>query len=74
MKTRLFLLFALIIISCSSGSSNDDNFNYPTPTTSSGSCTYNGHSLHVGEEGGCYYINSSGNKSYVDRLYCASCN
>lgn len=24
----------------------------------------------VGAKGGCYYINSSGNKSYVDKKYC----
>jgi hypothetical protein len=32
--------------------------------------TYNGHQLHRGTQGGCYYHNSSGNKVYVDRSYC----
>jgi hypothetical protein len=32
--------------------------------------TYNGHSLHKGPRGGCYYINSNNNKTYVDRSYC----
>jgi len=32
--------------------------------------TYNGHQLYKGSQGGCYYINSSGNKTYVDRSYC----
>jgi len=27
-------------------------------------------SLNKGPEGGCYYINSNGNKSYVDRSDC----
>ena len=26
--------------------------------------------LNLGSEGGCYYINDSGNKSYVDRSEC----
>lgn len=33
-------------------------------------CTYNGKELHEGSQGGCYYINSNGNKTYVDRSYC----
>jgi hypothetical protein len=32
--------------------------------------SYNGHSLYKGSSGGCYYINSSGNKEYVDRSFC----
>lgn len=28
-------------------------------------------SLQKGPEGGCYYINSNGNKSYVDRTDCS---
>lgn len=31
---------------------------------------YNGHSLMLGPKGGCYYINSNNNKTYVDRSYC----
>jgi len=38
---------------------------------SSGSCgTHNGHQLYKGSDGGCYYINSNGNKTYVDRNEC----
>jgi hypothetical protein len=35
-----------------------------TPT---GGCsgTYNGHQLYTGPRGGCYYINSNGNKTYI---------
>ena len=32
--------------------------------------THNGNLLDIGPEGGCYYINSSGNKTYVDRSEC----
>lgn len=31
---------------------------------------YNDNTLYIGKSGGCYYINSSGKKTYVDREYC----
>lgn len=31
---------------------------------------YNGKPLFIGKSGGCYYINSNGNKTYVDRDLC----
>lgn len=38
---------------------------------SSGGCgTHNGHQLYKGSSGGCYYINSNGNKTYVDASEC----
>lgn len=40
---------------------------------SGGGCSYNGHTLIVGRRGGCYYINSNGNKTYVDRGNCSGC-
>lgn len=36
-------------------------------------CTYNGHTLYVGERGGCYYM-AGNSKEYVDRSYCSGCN
>lgn len=59
------MLLAFIVCSCE-GSGSDDN--------SSEYCSYNGHTLHVGEKGGCYYLSSGGKKEYVDKKYCASCN
>ncbi|WP_370398413.1 hypothetical protein [Tenacibaculum dicentrarchi] len=35
--------------------------------------THNGKTLHTGPKGGCYYINSNGNKTYVDRSECSGC-
>ncbi|SMG53058.1 hypothetical protein SAMN03080602_04324 [Arenibacter troitsensis] len=32
--------------------------------------TYNSRTYYRGPRGGCYYINSNGNKSYVDRSMC----
>ena len=29
------------------------------------------HQLHIGPRGGCYYVNSNGNKTYVDRSECS---
>jgi hypothetical protein len=37
----------------------------PKSTSSSPSRTY-----HTGPKGGCYYVNSAGNKVYVDKSYC----
>ena len=33
--------------------------------------TYNGHQLYKGSQGGCYYINSNGNKTYVAASICS---
>ena len=42
-----------------------------TTTTGDVKCgLYNGKQLYRGPQGGCYYINSNGNKTYVDRSYC----
>lgn len=60
-KIILLTVFFVVAISCSGGGSG------------SGGCSYNGHALHVGEKGGCYYVNSSGNKEYVDKKHCSSC-
>lgn len=57
MKTIVLCLTFLFTVSCSS-----DNLTE--------SCKYNGHILHKGIEGGCYYINSSGDKEYVDKVNC----
>jgi len=45
------------------------------PSSGGSSCgTYkNGQQLYKGSEGGCYYINSGGNKTYVERSAC-TCN
>lgn len=41
------------------------------PTAGDPKCgMYNGKQLYKGPKGGCYYINSNANKTYVDRSYC----
>ena len=62
-KIVLMCLLGLFIVSCDSSSS-----------TSSEPCYYNNHQLITGPQGGCYYWNSNGNKTYVDSDCCISCN
>ena len=64
MKKIILLLIIVVAASSCEGSNNSDSSEY---------CSYNGHTLHVGEKGGCYYMNSSGDKVYVDKSYCKSC-
>ncbi len=69
---KLLLLFSLSVflnftaLSCTS---SDDN----NSSGSSGEipCGYhNGKRLYKGSQGGCYYYNDNGNKTYVDRSEC----
>lgn len=67
MKKLVWLaLAALTVYSCGETGGGDDN--------NSEYCRYSGHQLYVGEKGGCYYLSSGGNKEYVDKKYCATCN
>lgn len=66
MKKYILILFLLSnivnFISCTS----DD-----TEELSEWRCgTHNEHQLWTGPRGGCYYYNSNGNKTYVDRSEC----
>ncbi|WP_431165179.1 hypothetical protein [Tenacibaculum halocynthiae] len=59
--TSVFILF-ILILSCST-----DN----TEELTEWRCgTHNGKELWTGPKGGCYYKNSNGNKTYVDRSEC----
>lgn len=60
----LVLVSATVIYSCGRGNEESEP----------GYCTYNGHTLYIGEKGGCYYLSSGGNKEYVDKSYCRRCN
>ena len=72
----LFVPILLLFISCSitepicsdCPSKNTTSGN-STSSSSSSSCG-SGRTLYKGPEGGCYYINSNGNKTYVDRSCC----
>lgn len=73
MKKVLLVISALILFSCGSGDEPAPNTQYgraPVQNNDWRCGTYNGKALYTGPEGGCYYINSSGNKQYVDRSNC----
>lgn len=66
MKRLKFIICLLILLSFSTSNCTEDNdsgSDYP--------CGFhNGKQLYTGPKGGCYYYNSSGNKTYVDRSEC----
>lgn len=70
MKKLRFILciFVLLLISTSnctedSEGSEGSEGDYPCGV-------HNGKQLYTGPKGGCYYFNSNGNKTYVDRSEC----
>jgi len=50
---------------------NGKSFGYQSAPSSWNCGIYNGKVVYTGPLGGCYYINSNGNKTYVDRSYCS---
>lgn len=69
---KLTIFFLLLIglstfISCDSIDEAEED----TETQTEWECgTHNGNTLFTGPQGGCYYKNSNGNKTYVDRSEC----
>lgn len=74
-KIILILILGFFIqfnLSCSgSESTPTDDIEHTVPDWKCG--THNGKQLWTGPRGGCYYINSNGNKTYVDRSECNNC-
>lgn len=64
MKKYFFILLISFVLS-SCDSSSDASASCGTKIVSGQT-----HQLYKGSQGGCYYINSAGNKSYVDRSDC----
>jgi len=58
---KKLLLISTLIFSC---------FSCGKDTISSGCGYHNGKPLYRGSSGGCYYINSNGNKTYVAASEC----
>ena len=74
MRYRLLLLILAVSISSCKESIIDDPTSPGTGNTNvNDRCYHNGQRLYEGPRGGCYYINSNGNKTYVDRAECAGC-
>ncbi len=64
MKKLLLPFLLLAILSCSGSDEEASTGDKP--------CGYHagGAQLYLGPQGGCYYINSNNNKTYVDRADC----
>ncbi|WP_428740159.1 hypothetical protein [Tenacibaculum sp.] len=75
MKKLIIILSLILYVSCSTSSNSDENNlldeNTHEDSASEWKCgTHNGKTLWTGPKGGCYYYNSKGNKTYVDRSEC----
>ncbi|UCJ09991.1 hypothetical protein KTO58_12570 [Chitinophaga pendula] len=78
--TRNFLAVLLTLLAVSCGKGSDKVVPHPTPTSASAptptsgagtDCGYhNEKRLYLGPQGGCFYYNSNGNKTYVARSEC----
>lgn len=68
LKVLILLIMTVTVMSCDNTGIEDST---QENTSSNGCGFYNGHTLHEGPQGGCYYINSNGNKTYVERKYCS---
>ena len=64
----LITFVAIIGLACKDSSTTDPASHGGASEWVCGS--YKGHTLYSGPQGGCYYYNSSGNKTYVDRSNC----
>lgn len=66
-KAVLFfvLIFSLGIFITSCSRDGDSSGDYERECG-----TYNGKTLYTGPKGGCYYKQSDGEKTYVERVYC----
>jgi hypothetical protein len=72
MLMGFMFFFIQFNVSCSATETTSiDDTDYTVPDWKCG--THNGNQLWTGPKGGCYYINSNGNKTYVDRSECYNC-
>ncbi len=62
-KVVIIITLLISVSSLTSCDSTEDNSEWECGT-------YNGNILYTGSQGGCYYKNSNGNKTYVDRSEC----
>lgn len=69
---RLVLAAALTLAPMSL-SSNQPDAQRECPGSGSYCRTVKGRAYYIGPRGGCFYCNSNGNKTYVDRSVCDGC-
>lgn len=68
MKRFKFIICLLLLLSLSTSNCTKDD---DSVSGSDYPCGFhNGKQLYTGPKGGCYYFNSNGNKTYVDRSEC----
>ncbi len=70
MKNIFLSSLLVFLFSFTLACEKDENNSEIYESNYEGCGTHNGHTLYKGPEGGCYYYNSNGNKTYVDRSEC----
>ncbi|MCJ0741369.1 hypothetical protein [Pedobacter montanisoli] len=66
-RLTYFLWFGLLFLACSK---SDTRLNVDTEIEKPCGTHTSGQKLFLGPQGGCFYFNSNGNKTYVDRKEC----
>lgn len=70
MKKHIIIYALLIGVLCFTSCDSSESENEEETRTEWRCGTHNGKLLWTGPKGGCYYKNSKGNKTYVDRSEC----
>lgn len=70
MNFKSLIIASLVVLFSCTKSGNESASTTGGSSGGSGCGYHNGHPLYKGPSGGCYYINSNGNKVYVDRNEC----
>lgn len=68
---KIIMIAGLLAITLSCVKKEEKDSNETSSPAAATPCGYhNGYQLHRGPQGGCYYINSNGNKVYVGHEEC----
>ena len=71
MKKLIIIISIIFNTTCFTSCDVEDETAIESDTLTEWKCgTHNGNQLWTGPRGGCYYYNSNGNKTYVDRSEC----
>ncbi len=70
MKKILLYSFMAAFLNIALACNSEENDSEIYESNYNGCGMHNGHTLYRGPDGGCYYYNSNGNKTYVDRTEC----
>jgi hypothetical protein len=64
MKKIIFTVALLSLLHCSPDNSEEKGIEY---------CYYEGHLLYTQQFGVCYYLNTNGERIYLDQSHCVGC-